>query len=165
MPLLSALPFDPCLMRVLDHQYSNYFTWKRGKSLFRFSWFSQCKPKYIINAKLPDALPLLSFLLVCDTHLKIFYNSNLLQLLCTDFLCDHYYFPPSSSVHFQRCFSKLCIICFTQALHLFCHHLPTDTHIVYHILCISLRLFRLTQSFLDIWLLHVTGQTNNNKEK
>lgn len=56
MPLLSALPFDPCLMRVLDHQYSNYITWKRGKTRFLSSLFLQCSPSVSL---------MLSFLMHC----------------------------------------------------------------------------------------------------
>lgn len=44
MRLLSAVLFDPSLMRVLDHQYSNYITWKRA-------FAKQCK--FIATAKLP----------------------------------------------------------------------------------------------------------------
>lgn len=67
MPLLSAPPFDPCLMRVLDHQYSNYITWKRVFSFF--SWFSQCNP---------SASLMLSFLMHCLCYL--FFSSVILIL-------------------------------------------------------------------------------------
>lgn len=44
----SALPFDPCLMRVLDHQYSNCITWKKKRRRTPLSFppcFSQCSPR------------------------------------------------------------------------------------------------------------------------
>lgn len=51
------------------------------------------QPKCIINAKLPDALHLLSVLLVADTHLKIFYNLHVMYFLCT-YSFSNYYFSP-----------------------------------------------------------------------
>ena len=92
-PLPPAPPFDPCLMRVLDHQYSNYITWKRGKTFLSLP-VSTMQPKCIINAKLPDALPLLSFLLVADTHLKIFLQFTS-DVVCTYSLSNYYYFFPT----------------------------------------------------------------------
>lgn len=111
IPLLSAPPFDPCLMRVLDHQYSNYITWKRGKTHFLSSPIPQCNP---------SASLMLSFLMHC---LCFFISSPVIFFLKYFTVCNWYtclyllalqlLFFPLWSVHFQNHFSKWCIICFT----------------------------------------------------
>lgn len=86
MPLLSAPPFDPCLMRVLDHQYSNYITWKKGKTLFFPSRFSQCNP---------SASLMLSFLMHCLCYL--FYSLVILILKSFTICIWCTYFVPTHS--------------------------------------------------------------------
>ena len=82
MLLLSALLFDPWLMRVLDHQYSNHITWKRGKTfLFLIAFFAK-QPKCVVIAKPAKARSLCCvFLLSGDSRFEIFYNLNLMYLL------------------------------------------------------------------------------------
>lgn len=124
MPLLSAPPFDPCLMRVLDHQYSNYITWKRGTTLFLSSSFLQCNPSASLT---------LSFLMHCLCFfysLQQYLSYNLFQFafdtLALYLLALQILSPtPSGLCTIKFIFSKLCIICFTESsfIHLL-HSLP-----------------------------------------
>lgn len=120
----SALPFDPCLMRVLDHQYSNCITWKKkeakNSSLFSSLFFTM-QPKSIVNAKLRDALPrLLSSLPVGDSRLKI------LPKFISDVVRTYYGIiiipPPHWSVHLRSSFSLALFFFFLLPLSCF----PTD---------------------------------------
>lgn len=116
MLLLSPLLFDPCLMRVLDHQYSNYITWKRGKPLFFSSQFLQSNP---------SASLMLSFLIHCLCYLFFFlWNSskNLLQfgsdvLLCALLHGNYYYFPPTGLFTFKAIYHSRAHLFYSSLLH------------------------------------------------
>lgn len=129
MPLLSAPPFDPCLMRVLDHQYSNYITWKRGKTLFFSSQFSQCNP---------TASLMLSFLMHCLCCLFYLLVILMLKSFTISIWCAYFVptqsaviiiFPPTGlftfKAVFQSCGWFVSRGLFTTSFLL--HWLPTDT--------------------------------------
>lgn len=116
MMLLFALLFDSCLMRVGDHYYSNYITWKRGLTYFAFLYFLQHVTIHFGGIGLAVIFCFIFLFFYFSNHLH--FHSHAKQLFSFSPFCFSF-----------KYFFKAVLICYTESFLLSYYLKPASIYV------------------------------------